>query len=230
MSKILKRPMFRKGGSTGEGIMSKVEPRQNYAQGQSVQSIYKQLQPLFRSAIDQRRDDTLSNFLIRGGLNLIQGTGEDRGLLREAAASFKGPTEQAIKERTATDALRTQADIGAIGAAVKIASAKKDRGFATQTFEEQVKNKQNFYRNAAYTGKQAIKYSRNAPKEVRAEMQLKTKFYGPVEKIEDAINIAKQSPEGTVFLDVDKSSYFMVKEGKVIPVTFEQAVAFNMKK
>ena len=138
MSKILKRPMFKKGGSTGEGIMSKVEPRQNYAQGQSVQSIYKQLQPLFRSAIDQRRDDTLSNFLIRGGLNLIQGTGEDRGLLREAAASFKGPTEQAIKERTATDALRTQADLGAIGAAVKIASAKRDKGFATQTFEEQV--------------------------------------------------------------------------------------------
>jgi hypothetical protein len=31
MSKILKRPMFRKGGPTNEGIVSMAQPRKKYA-------------------------------------------------------------------------------------------------------------------------------------------------------------------------------------------------------
>jgi hypothetical protein len=33
MSKILKRPMFRKGGPTNEGIVSMAQPRKKYAVG-----------------------------------------------------------------------------------------------------------------------------------------------------------------------------------------------------
>ena len=37
MSRILKRPMFRKGGEVMEGIMTGIKPRQNYSLGQRVE-------------------------------------------------------------------------------------------------------------------------------------------------------------------------------------------------
>jgi len=229
MSRILRRPMFKKGGSTGEGIMSKVEPRQGYQIGNQVKSIYEQIEPLYTKAMQTGRDDTISNLLIRGGLNLVAGSDKDEPLLRQVASAYKQPTEVALKETQQRRLMEPQAKLAALGAAAKIASAKK-QGFASQTFAEQVKNKQNFYKGSALTPKVALKFSRNAIKEVRAERALGTKFYGPVDKIESATEVAKQSPEGTVFLDVDRASYFMVKDNKVIPVTFEQAVEFNMKK
>jgi len=229
MSRILKRPMFKKGGMAGEGIMSKVEPRQGYSTGQTVKSIYEQISPLYEKAMQQGQDDTLSNFLIRGGLNLISGSDRDKSTLQSIASAYRQPTEIALKERAQRKMMAPQAKLAALGAAAKIASAKK-QGYASQTFAEQVKNKQNFYKGASLTPRAALKFSRNAIKEVRAERALGTKFYGPVDKIESATAIAKQSPEGTVFLDVDRASYFMIKDNKVIPVTFEQAVEFNMKK
>ena len=36
MNRIMKRPMFRKGGSAGEGITSGLAPRQGYAKMQVV--------------------------------------------------------------------------------------------------------------------------------------------------------------------------------------------------
>ena len=36
MSKILKRPMFRKGGKVEEGVMSLAAPRNNYQEGGAV--------------------------------------------------------------------------------------------------------------------------------------------------------------------------------------------------
>ena len=37
MNRIMKRPMFRKGGSAGEGITSGLAPRQGYEKAGSVQ-------------------------------------------------------------------------------------------------------------------------------------------------------------------------------------------------
>ena len=37
MSRILKRPMFRKGGEVMEGIMTGIKPRQNYNLGKRVE-------------------------------------------------------------------------------------------------------------------------------------------------------------------------------------------------
>jgi hypothetical protein len=230
MSRILKRPMFMKGGSVGQGIMNKVE-RKMYNKGTSFEDIYKTIQPLYQQAVTQKRDDDLANFLIRGGMNLISGSGkEDQSLLQELSSAYRGPTEEAIKAKSQRDVLRMQGDLAALGAAAKIASTKKDKGFAAQTFEEQVKNKQNFYKGTAITGSQAIKFSRLAPKEVRAERQLGTKFFGVVDRIKDAVGIAKTSPEGTVFLDAESSSFYMVKDNQLIPVTFAQAIEFNTPK
>jgi len=148
MSRILRRPMFRKGGSVGEGIMSKVEPRQGYQVGNRVKSIYEQIAPLYTQAMQTGRDDTISNLLIRGGLNLVAGSNKDEPLLRQAASAFKEPTEVALKEVQQRRLMEPQAKLAALGAATKIAAANKARPLKAQTVEGQVEN---YYSNIART-------------------------------------------------------------------------------
>lgn len=148
MSKILKRPMFKKGGSVGEGIMSKVEPRQGYSTGRSVKSIYEQISPLYEKAMQQGQDDTLSNFLIRGGLNLVSGSDKDKSTLQALASAYRQPTEIALKERAQRRMMVPQAKLAALGAAAKIAGAKRARPLKDQTIEGQVEN---FFTNMART-------------------------------------------------------------------------------
>ena len=148
MSRILKRPMFRKGGSVGEGIMSKVEPRQGYQMGDRVKSIYEQIAPLYTQAMQTGRDDTLSNLLIRGGLNLVAGSDKDEPLLRQVASAYKQPAEVALKEVQQRRLMEPQARLAALGAATKIAGAKRARPLKAQTVEGQVEN---YYSNIART-------------------------------------------------------------------------------
>jgi hypothetical protein len=140
--------MFRKGGSVGEGIMSKVEPRQGYQVGNRVKSIYEQIAPLYTQAMQTGRDDTISNLLIRGGLNLVGGSDKDEPLLRQVASAYKQPTEVALKEVQQRRLMEPQAKLAALGAATKIAGAKTARPLKAQTIEGQVEN---YYSNIART-------------------------------------------------------------------------------
>jgi len=148
MSRILRRPMFKKGGSTGEGIMSKVEPRQGYQVGNRVKSIYEQIAPLYSQAMQTGRDDTIANLLIRGGMGLIERSDKDAPLLQQVVGAFKQPTEVALKETQRRRLMEPQARLAALGAAVKIAGAKKARPLKAQTIEGQVEN---YYSNIART-------------------------------------------------------------------------------
>ena len=66
MSRILKRPMFRIGGSTNDGIVSMAQPRKNYQEGSDYQKRIDELRPLFQAAAGQGRsqNDRLSDLLI----------------------------------------------------------------------------------------------------------------------------------------------------------------------
>jgi hypothetical protein len=109
MSKILKRPMFRKGGKVEEGVMSLAAPRQNYQEAGQVKTLEellakdpfgKEVYDLAKAAygrdVQQERRDVLSNLLIRGGLGLVSGEGAGKGTLGAIATAFKKPTEQAL--------------------------------------------------------------------------------------------------------------------------------------
>ena len=74
MNRTLRRPMFRMGGSTGEGITSGLTaPRQKYMDAGDVQKIQEK-----KSLIDtlaprpERPDNSFNNFLITAGLDLLQ--------------------------------------------------------------------------------------------------------------------------------------------------------------
>jgi hypothetical protein len=110
MSKIFKRPMFRRGGSASEGIMSMANPRTNYQKGgigadimekypelgAGYQKFYDLYSDVAQQDMGQARSDILSNLLIRGGLGLVSGEGAGKGTLGAIATAFKKPTEQAL--------------------------------------------------------------------------------------------------------------------------------------
>jgi hypothetical protein len=90
MNKILKRPMFRRGGEVGGGIMSGI--RQNYEVGGTAK---ERLMKAFEEYPVQGVDP-LSQFLIQGGLNLMSATPRG-GVLATAAEAFKEPTAGLFK-------------------------------------------------------------------------------------------------------------------------------------
>ena len=91
MARVLRRPMFRLGGNTDQGIMSGVAPRQGYDNGNIVEQLQQK-----KSIIDAlaprppRQDRSMSNLLIDFGLDI--GTREPSGsIFSTALASAKDP-------------------------------------------------------------------------------------------------------------------------------------------
>ena len=98
MSRILKRPMFRKGGSANNGIMTGLVDRKGYQYGTSKEEILKDLRT------DAPRDTSMYEMLIGGGLNLVSGAGAGEGLMSNVARSYKGPSETFFeRQRAARD-------------------------------------------------------------------------------------------------------------------------------
>jgi len=189
--------MFRKGGSAGQGIMSKVEPRQGYQAGKSVKELYDEYRPLYEAATKPMRDDSISKFLIRGGMNLIDRSDKDTGFLQSLTGAYREPTEKLISDTERADAFARQGQLAALGSAIKskqiqdTALSKKTRPLKAQTIEGQVEN---FY---AIRGK-------NASDSTMAELyalrpQIKKAFQMNV-----APRIAPTNMKGT---EIDRSFY-----------------------
>ena len=68
MTRVLKRPMFRLGGNTDQGIMSGVVPRQGFAESGMAQDYEEKLKML--QGVAMPPDRSLSNMLIDLGLNV----------------------------------------------------------------------------------------------------------------------------------------------------------------
>ena len=116
MNRTLRRPMFRMGGSTNEGITSGLDaPRQNYNKAGQVlpynmaelvkQSQEQAMDPAVRAAyqpyFERPEGEGLSRFLINFGLNLAStppmGKGFS-GLISTAAGAAKEPTKELFED------------------------------------------------------------------------------------------------------------------------------------
>jgi hypothetical protein len=139
MSRILRRPMFRRGGEVGGGIMSGI--RQNYEVGGTAR---ERLMKAFEEYPVQGVDP-LSQFLIQGGLNLMSATPRG-GVLATAAEAFKEPTaglfkglgtEQRAKREIALagEQIDVESDLAKQLARIK---AKDKDVYAAQLYETQV--------------------------------------------------------------------------------------------
>jgi hypothetical protein len=139
MSKILKRPMFRKGGMTTNGVMSLTTPRSNYQEGSTWKELLTKkpglsdIEQMFTAArgADYAKDkkDILSNLLIRGGLGLVSGEGAGKGTLGAIATSFQKPTEQALTELRSIKQDPAAIRTAALSKYLEQEEAKKEREF-----------------------------------------------------------------------------------------------------
>ena len=123
MSKILKRPMFRKGGSAdisaNEGVMKIANPRSNFEVGGTAKKYEENLKLLQQAAGpagDSKQD--LYDMLISGGLNLAGGVGAGDGTLASIARSFKQPAEQFLAKRPGEEQFQRQVRMAAAQGAI----------------------------------------------------------------------------------------------------------------
>jgi len=96
MNRTLRRPMFRMGGSTGEGITSGLQaPRQNYELAGSVKNIEQDL-PTLRNLYEKYsapRGSNFNDFLINFGLDLVSRP-RSGNIFSQVASSAREPFAQ----------------------------------------------------------------------------------------------------------------------------------------
>jgi len=94
MTRVLRRPMFRIGG-TAEGITSGLQPRQGYATNK--ENLVRPNDP------SKYRDRGLSDFLINFGLDLVSRP-KSGNIFQQVATSAKGPFEKFQQAKQIEDA------------------------------------------------------------------------------------------------------------------------------
>lgn len=232
MSNILKRPMFKKGGSVGQGIMNKVE-RKMYADGPSLEELSKSdatakqaldYSKLYQAAYGpQNYDDIISNLLIRGGMNLITGSGEDDSLLRETVSAFREPTTAAMQAVAKKKAVLPQARVLGVQSAIQgklardLQKIKATKGYESSTEAAQIKDLQGYFKGVNTTKASALKMNNLIPNIQRGRDSYGSKFYGVVDPNEaGAKELLAKLPDGTVVLHYDFNRFYQMKDG--VPV------------
>ena len=112
MTRVLKRPMFRMGGNTNQGIMSGVVPRLGYSEGKTFEERMQERRALEQKYAPKRGRSDLSSFLIDFGLD-VASRPPSGTIFSTVAQSGRGPfdrytqrkAEQATEDRRFTQAL-----------------------------------------------------------------------------------------------------------------------------
>ena len=104
MSRIFKRPMFRRGGNVMEGIMTGIQDRKNYSEGQEDPKIQNSnidksimLSDVFMNKYG-KGGDPVAQALISGGLRAISGVGAGKGKFAELATAFSPVVDRAFEQ------------------------------------------------------------------------------------------------------------------------------------
>ena len=131
MNRVLKRPMFRMGGSTGTGITSGL-PRASYAEGPGPEGVKSTIERL-QEASGPARKFGIEDFLIPFGLNLASAT--PRGnLLATAAGAAKEPAADLMAMKRAEDDFQRKLRLEAAGIDID-AEKKAEAAAQKQKFE-----------------------------------------------------------------------------------------------
>ena len=131
MNRVLKRPMFRMGGSTGTGITSGLS-RASYAEGPGPEGVKSTIERL-QEAAGPAREFGIEDFLIPFGLNLASAT--PRGnLLATAAGAAKEPAADLMAMKRAEDDFQRKLRLEAAGIDID-AEKKAEAAAQAQQFD-----------------------------------------------------------------------------------------------
>jgi hypothetical protein len=150
MSRVFRRPMFRKGGGVNmNGIMSGIEDRQNFSTGTpqtladlpSIKDLTAENIAVLQEAGGERAGfDPFTAFLLQYGPQAATQTGGG-GLIGNLVAAAKDPVDTLIKDKRDEDRyqreLRTQAAGAAIKQANEMRSSFEDRKFKEKMFKDE---------------------------------------------------------------------------------------------
>ena len=140
MTRVLRRPMFRMGGNTDQGIMSGVAPRQGYKAGKTVED-YKRI---LGEAAGRRPDTSMANLLIDFGLNVA--SAEPRGsIFSTAAGAAKEPFQRYQASKADRAAFDQKLGLSAATMALEHEQARKlkmmgDHTYVQETIVDAVEN------------------------------------------------------------------------------------------
>jgi hypothetical protein len=217
MSRILKRPMFRIGGSANEGIVSMAQPRKNYQEGSDYQKRIDELRPIFQAAAGQgrSRDDRLSDLLISGGLNLMSAR-PSGNIFSTAAGAFKEPTSQYLKAKETEDAFQRQLNLAAATQGISSVEAERLQRMKLQAAlaEDQQKLEIDKRKLAATTdaGSYPIYDVLEKFRKQGFNPQKITQAVGTGEKTKPAPSAVLSIPEGEIFYDSNNNLYKKVSK------------------
>ena len=104
MTRVLRRPMFRLGGNTDQGIMSGVAPRQGYSIGGVSDEEMQRIQKVAKQYAYRPRGVTPADALIEFGLNVA--SAEPRGsIFATAADAAKEPFQRYATSKAESEAI-----------------------------------------------------------------------------------------------------------------------------
>ena len=116
MTRTLRRPMFRLGGNTDQGIMSGVVPRQGYSNGKLAEDAAER-KKLLMGLAGQSPDRSMSNMLIDFGLNIASATPKG-SIFATAAESAKDPFQRYQASKAKSSAYDQQVGLAAAESAI----------------------------------------------------------------------------------------------------------------
>ena len=121
MSRTLKRPMFRRGGTVNDGIMTGLTDRKQYAEGPTQAEIYqKQYEDMFSKIQPTQPKFNLGQL----GLNLASGRFAGDGALSNIVGSLQDPYSSFVKQSDALKNLDYQKRMTAATMGIKRAEAE----------------------------------------------------------------------------------------------------------
>ena len=131
MTRVLRRPMFRLGGNTDQGIMSGVVPRQGYSNGDLVKSA-EERKKLLMGLAGQAPDRSMSNMLIDFGLNIASATPKG-SIFATAAESAKDTFQRYQTSKAKRSAYDQQVGLAAAESAIAHRDKMKELALKGQT-------------------------------------------------------------------------------------------------
>ena len=213
MSRILKRPMFRIGGSANDGIMSMAAPRKNYENGSDYDQQYKRNVSLLEKAAGTGRDlrNRQMDLLLEGSLNLLSGTGAGKGTIGALATSFKKPAEDFIKGSQAEEAAQRQLRMAAATSAITSSDAERmarikaqaEQQFMNQKLEQGEKE---LFIKSSGLGQKAIGVFETL-KSLRNKGEQVTDMIIAAENNKPSLKEVLRVPKGTIFVDSNGRLY-----------------------